>query len=199
MLAGIHMDVAVSVLRAADGKARLTVSPTGTCKVCGDTFTRFRSTQTICAKIKCATQVGKVQRKAERAETKRRKEAAKPRSQYMKEAQSEFNRYIRLRDAGKPCISCGRDHQGQWHAGHYLSTGARPELRFDEDNCHRQCQPCNTHLHGNLLRYRIALIEKLGLARLKHLEGPHGAAKFTIPDLISIRDEYRAKAKELER
>jgi len=189
----------MTTLRIPDGKARLTVSPTGTCKVCGDTFTRFKSTQTICAKLKCATQVGKLQRKAERADTKRRKDAAKPRSQYMKEAQSAFNRYIRLRDVAQPCISCGRDHQGQWHAGHFHSTGARPELRFNEDNCHKQCQPCNTHLHGNLLRYGEELLGRIGNVRVVALAGPHPPLKFTIPDLISIRDEYRQKAKELER
>ena len=35
------------------------------------------------------------------------------------------------RDFDKPCVSCGNYHQGQWHAGHYLTVGARPELRFE--------------------------------------------------------------------
>jgi hypothetical protein len=116
----------------------------------------------------------------------------------MQEAQASFNAWIRARDADKPCISCGRMHDGQWHAGHYLSTGARPELRFEPYNCHKQCAPCNTHLHGNLVLYRTALIERIGLIRVKRLEGPHPPAKLTIEDLRAIRDEYRRKLKEMQ-
>jgi len=59
-----------------------------------------------------------------------RKEKVKTKGQHLRDAQSEFNKYIRLRDAKEPCISCGRFHTGQYHAGHYLTVGAKPELRF---------------------------------------------------------------------
>jgi hypothetical protein len=128
---------------------------------------------------------------------KRRREAIKTRSQWMKEAQTAFNAYIRARDQDKSCVSCGRHHEGQWHAGHYLSTGARPELRFNEDNCHKQCQPCNTHLHGNLVMYRAELIRRIGLYAVERLEGPQTPKKYTIPDLKEIRDEYREKLRNI--
>jgi hypothetical protein len=139
-----------------------------------------------------------VREKADRKEDKARRERIKPRADWMKEAQQAFNTYVRLRDAALPCVSCGRDHQGQWHAGHYLSTGARPELRFEPDNVHKQCQPCNTHLHGNLVLYRLALIEKIGLERVEWLEGPREPQKWTIDDLKAIKAEYSRKARELK-
>ena len=115
----------------------------------------------------------------------------------MQEAQQAFNAWIRARDAGKGCISCGT-HNGKANAGHYLSTGARPELRFDPYNCHKQCAPCNAHLHGNLVLYRMELIKRIGLIRVLRLEGPHPTAKLTIEDLRAIRDDYRRKLKEMQ-
>lgn len=136
--------------------------------------------------------------KVERASIKARKEAIKSRADWAREAQTAFNAYIRARDEGLPCISCGRHHQGQWHAGHYLSTGARPELRYTESNVHRQCAPCNTHLSGNAVLYRIGLIERIGLQAVEWLEGPHEMPKWTAEDYRAIRDRYRAKLKELK-
>jgi hypothetical protein len=124
-------------------------------------------------------------------ELRKRREAIKPRAKWMREAQAAFNAWIRQRDKDLPCISCGRHHQGQWHAGHYLSTGARPELRFDERNVHKQCSACNTHLSGNLVLFRAGLIAKLGLESVEWLEGPHEPRKYTIEDLRQIRDDYR--------
>ena len=121
----------------------------------------------------------------------------KPRAKWLKETQAAFNAFIRERDKWLPCISCGRHHAGQYHAGHYLSTGARPELRFSEYNCHKQCQPCNMYLSGNLLHYREALISKIGYAEVQRLEGPHEAAKWTIDDLQALKAHYVAKLKEL--
>ena len=135
---------------------------------------------------------------AAKADFKRRKEASKTLAEWRKEAQTAFNAWIRERDKDLPCISCGRFHEGQWHAGHYLSTGARPELRFDEANVHKQCQPCNTHLHGNLIGFRISLHNRIGIAGVAYLEGPHEAKKYTRDELKAIRDEYRARLKEMK-
>jgi hypothetical protein len=81
------------------------------------------------------------EQKAARAKRDERKslrealEKAKTRGTHLKELQAAFNQWIRLRDAGQPCIACGRYHQGQLHAGHYRSVGSCPELRFEPDNC----------------------------------------------------------------
>jgi hypothetical protein len=121
----------------------------------------------------------------------------KSRADWLREAQAAFNRYIRLRDHDKPCISCGRQHQGQWHAGHYRSVGACPELRFMELNVHKQCAPCNDHLSGNIVEYRRGLIERIGIDQVEWLEGNHEAKKYTIEEIKAIKAEYTHKSKEL--
>jgi hypothetical protein len=127
-----------------------------------------------------------------------RKMEVKPLSYWMKRAQTAFNAWVRARDAGRPCISCGRIHQGQNHAGHYRPAGSNPELRFEPDNCHLQCAPCNSHLSGNLTSYRPALIAKIGLDRVEWLEGPHEPKRYRKEDYQAIEAEYKAKMKELQ-
>lgn len=133
----------------------------------------------------------------ERQEHRQRKEAVKTRSEWLKQAQTVFNQYVRMRDKDLPCISCQRHHQGQYHAGHYLTVGARPELRFNPLNVWRQCSACNLHLSGNLINYRINLIKKIGLAEVEKLEGPSEPLKLTVEEIKELIAEYRAKVKEL--
>jgi hypothetical protein len=121
----------------------------------------------------------------------------KTKAERMREAQAAFNRFIRLRDSGQPCISCGRFHGGQLHAGHYRTTKAAPELRFDERNVNLQCAPCNNHLSGNIVEYRRGLLAKYGQAVVDEIEGPHDLKRYTIEDLIEIKRAYTEKAREL--
>ena len=181
------------------------------CKECSEYYTKFRSTQQVCS-VKCAMAMGKRKaeekrkklEKADRLEASRRmrerKEKLKSRSDWLKEAQKAFNEFIRLRDADLPCISCGRYHQGQYHAGHYRSVGACPELRFNEDNVHKQCSACNNHLSGNILEYRLGLIEKIGLERVEFLERKdHPPLKLSVEEIKDLIKAYKAKVKELKR
>ena len=166
------------------------------CSYCREQFQPFRMGQKACS-VECAYQVAREKReKEERKADKVKRDKIKSRSDWLKEAQTAFNRYIRLRDDKEPCISCGRHHEGQFHAGHYLSTGARPELRFDEANVHKQCQPCNTHLSGNLVLYRKALIAKIGLSEVERLESDHQPKKYSVEELKEIKSEYTKRAKE---
>jgi hypothetical protein len=135
--------------------------------------------------------------KEQKDKDRKAKVAARPKSWYTKEAQKWFNKFIRLRDDKEPCISCQRHHTGQYHAGHYRTVGSAPELRYDEDNCHKQCSPCNNHLSGNIVNYRPNLINKIGQERVDWLEGPHKPAKLSIDDLKLIIEKYKAKCKEL--
>lgn len=131
-------------------------------------------------------------------ETKRLKDAAKTKAKWIKECQPIFNKFIRLRDKGLNCISCGRAHSGQYHAGHYKSVGSSPELRFNELNCHKQCSSCNNHLSANIIKYRINLIKKIGIKEVEKLEGPHKAKKYTIDDLKELKQYYKNKVKQLQ-
>jgi len=139
----------------------------------------------------------------ERRETKAKLEKLKTRGDYMKEAQVEFNKYVRLRDAGKGCISCGADcgataTGGSGDAGHFRSRGSAPHLRFDERNCHLQCKKCNRYLSGNVAAYRVGLINRIGVNAVEALECDQSSTNLSIADLQKIKTAYRAKAKELE-
>ena len=145
--------------------------------------------------------------KAARANREERKslrealEKAKTRGTHLKELQAAFNAWIRMRDAGLPCISCGRpaSWQGQWDAGHFRSVGSNPASRFDPFNVNKQCGPCNVHLSGNLILYRVNLIKKIGLAEVERLEGPHLPLKLTIPEIQEMKAFYRAEVRRLKR
>lgn len=120
------------------------------------------------------------------------------RSKQIKDAQKAFNEFIRLRDIGRPCISCGRQHTGQYHAGHYRSVGAAPHLRFNQFNVHRQCAPCNNHKSGNAIEYRINLIKKIGAERVEWLESQNEAIRLSIDDIRAIKDYYRKLSKRIK-
>ena len=168
------------------------------CRHCKTLFTPILPMQIVCG-IECAKAIAaKKREKVEKANDRQKREALKSRAQWAREAQSAVNAYVRIRDEGKPCISCGRHHQGQWHAGHYLSRGAHPELAYDERNLHKQCQPCNTHLSGNQIEYRKGLIARCGLPLVEWLEGPHEPKHYTIEELKAIKAEYVGKLKALK-
>lgn len=141
--------------------------------------------------------------KAERADIRARKEKLKTRRDWINEAQTAFNAYIRKRDESKPCICCGIPLQsaqvgGGFDAGHYRSVGSAPHLRFNDLNCHGQSKKCNRYGAGRAVDYRIGLIARIGLEAVEALEADNQPAKWTIDELKAIRDLYRAKLKQLK-
>lgn len=176
------------------------------CKVesCRASFVPRQSFQTWCSPD-CAVVIARrkqdKQRKElaaiDRREIKVRKEKLKSRADHMKDTQKAFNAWVRERDANLPCISCGRHHQGKYDAGHYRTVKSNPALRFEPLNCHKQCVPCNQHLSGNIVNYRVELVNRIGVAMIDWLEGPHEPKKYTIDDLKALTAEYRAKTRAL--
>ncbi len=168
------------------------------CQVCREPFRPFQSLQKCCD-FECALILSKRQlAKKSRREDRLKLIKLRTRSQWIKLTQYDFNAFIRERDRGKPCISCDKPIRVKRNAGHYLSTGSHPELRFNELNCHLQCEKCNSYLSGNAAAYRISLIRRIGLESVEYLEGPHEPKKYTIDELERLRAEYRAKLKSLK-
>lgn len=179
------------------------------CKACREPFQPTRPMQSVCGPA-CAIERAREQK--EQAERKARsdqrkadrakREQLKTRSDHIKEAQRAFNRFIRLRDAGRPCICCGvpLPHEqvgGGFDAGHYRSVGSAPHLRFDERNCHGQTKQCNRYGAGRAVDYRKGLIDRIGLQAVEALESDQTPRKWSIDELRAIKALYRAKAKEL--
>lgn len=172
------------------------------CKVCRTPFFPRSMTHKACS-IECAqilTEKEK-QKKAQREAAEHRKKLAdsKPLPHWLALTERVVNHYIHVRDRGLPCISCGTRRTVQWEAGHYLSVGARPELRFEALNIHLQCHRCNELLSGNQAKYRIGLVEKIGEEAVQELEGPHPTAKFTREKLAEIRKTFSAMTRALEK
>jgi hypothetical protein len=137
-------------------------------------------------------------RRDERKSLREALEKAKTRGTHLRELQSAFNAWIRSRDAGQPCISCGRHSKGM-RAGHYRSVGSCPELRYEPDNCALQCVQCNLHLHGSPISYRVNLIKKIGLERVEWIEGKHPPMKYTIAQILELKAFYRAEVRRLKK
>ena len=111
-----------------------------------------------------------------------------------KKAGIAFRKWIRKRDKGQPCISCG--HPTFSDAGHFYPVGTYPALEFDEDNVHGQCRSCNYFKSGNLLDYRRNLVHKIGEYRLEALDYKAGVSKRTTHKhnrlyLIEIIEKYK--------
>ncbi|OTA14220.1 protein ninG [Xenorhabdus beddingii] len=134
---------------------------------------------------------------ANRDKLKARRLAVKPRSYWIQQAQKAVNAYIRERDRDLPCVSCGTFTSAQWDAGHYRTTAAAPQLRFDERNIQRQCVVCNQHKSGNLVPYRVELIRRIGLAEVEAIESNHDRYRWTIEECKSIKSEFQGKLKIL--
>jgi hypothetical protein len=175
------------------------------CACCRAPFEPRSMTHKACTP-ECAEVVGKAveakkraaKERADRRETKLKLLALEPLEYFLKKAERACNAYIRARDAGQGCISCGRHDADVWNAGHFISVGANGTLRFDEDNIHLQCaRPCNKDRGGNIVEYRKALLVKIGPERLARLESWHPPVKRTRDEVLAIEAHYKDKLKAL--
>jgi len=178
------------------------------CRACPTRFVPSRPLQVACCPA-CAQVIAqrnreKAEKRAatiERQKTRAQLEAMKTIPELIAEADRAFCAFIRARDAGKPCICCGRGSSGwtrggEWDGGHYRSRGAASHLRYHEDNCHAQLKQCNRR-GWDLASYRANLIGRIGLERVEALEQDNRTHKWTRDELREIRDTYRKKLREL--
>jgi hypothetical protein len=180
------------------------------CKICGTPFVPRNLMRDKWCSPDCGAQLAlrlvaakkaKADR-ADRADTRVRKEAIKTRTDHVKAAQVAFNAFVRARDAGKSCICCPAPLQqaavgGGYDCGHYRSVGSAPHLRFDERNAHGQTKQCNRYGAGRAVDYRLGLIARIGQEQVDALEADQAPRKWSVEELIAIKVMYRAKLKEL--
>ena len=170
------------------------------CKVCEKPFTPVRPLQSVCSP-KCALKKVRAEQKAERETDRKRRQALETKPELVKKAQAAFNTYIRLRDKGKQCISCDTmlgDQPNTYDAGHMRSVGSAPHLRFDENNVHGQCKHCNQYLAGNVINYRLRLIQRIGIEEVERIESDNQPKHYTKDELREIAKLYRDKIKALK-
>ena len=180
-----------------------------TCCICKTQYVKSRSMQKVCSvacSIKHTDQTNERKKGREEAEdrrqTREKLKAMETYPQLVKKAQTAFNGFIRQRDLGKPCISCGRPlstEPNTHDAGHYRSVGSAPHMRFVEDNCHSQCRNCNHWLGGNHVEYRKGLIERIGIKAVELIENDNTLRKYTREAMEEIAKHYRAEARKLQK
>ena len=131
-----------------------------------------------------------------RKSSKKHKNLDKPKlkslPKLMKDAQQIFNRYVRKRDEGLKCISCGSDKANQ--AGHWISVKQSSALRYHEWNVNLQCAGCNLYLHGNQVMYRVGLVKKIGekaVAELESIFMNQRLKKWSREELEEIMNKYK--------
>lgn len=178
--------------------------------ICRAPFTPRSMTHIACS-TDCSIEVARMKRekkqlqdaKADRAVTRAKINAMRPRKWHMAALKTELHAFVRERDEGKTCISCdtvlvklGRVG-GDYDAGHFRSVGSASHMRFLENNIHGQCKHCNDYLGGNPHAYELGLIARYGQSYVDALKADNETCKYTIDDLITMTRIYKLKRKDL--
>lgn len=164
----------------------------------------MRSTQSVCSP-RCATRqalaASKAKKASDRALTRARKEAIKPRAKWLSECQAIVNKLVRLRDADQGCVSCDRPAawDGQWHASHLRSVGAASAVRFNLWNIHKACSICNNHLSGNIAEYLPRVRERIGDEKVDWLYEQNQLARHGVDYLRRLKDVMGRRLKRMEK
>lgn len=169
------------------------------CANCREPFRPFTSLVKWCSPS-CGAELGmkKLKEKQDR-EHKVKLADSKPLSHWLALTERVVNAYVLVRDKEMPCISCGTRESVLFQAGHYLSKGAHPELRFVAANIHKQCHRCNVYLSGNQAKYRMGLVARIGDEGVQALEVPYSTAKYSRESLAAIRKLFAELKRELEK
>lgn len=179
------------------------------CRVCQDLFAPMLPMARVCTPFCAMTYARSVNGKAAKvAAVKERKadgaklDGMKTIAQLIAAAQVPFNLFIRLRDKDKGCFVCGRPFTsipGQvQHAGHVRSRGAAGHLRFDEDNCHGECEGCNGPHGAKPHQIKAGAIARIGQERYDALDNDNTPHKWSRDELREIKTGYIAKTKLLK-
>lgn len=144
------------------------------CKECNKLFVPYRTTQTVCSP-ECAIKNGKAKELKRQEDSKhidkliKEKKESNRLSTYLSNTKNIVHKYIRLRDKGKHCISCGTPHKDDFDAGHFYPGGKFTALKFDLDNIHAQCIQCNRYKEGEFEMYSLRLPNRIGVQRYQEL------------------------------
>ena len=126
------------------------------------------------------------------------KTSKKPlRKNLIKELDTVFSQYIRLRYAKNEiaeCVTCGKkDHWKKLQNGHFMSR-SNYSTRWNEDNCQVQCVGCNVYKAGEQYKYSLYLGNNL--AEELYIKSKE-IVKFADVELIDMIDYYKQQVNSL--
>jgi 5-methylcytosine-specific restriction endonuclease McrA len=117
------------------------------------------------------------------------------RQKAIKQADSEFSKYIKARDK-HTCLICGK--VGDMDSAHYI-TRERLNTRWDELNAFPLCRACHSLDHSRPGVYKQAIINKYGEEAILNLERwGNIVTKLTASDIMDIARMYKAKREAME-
>jgi hypothetical protein len=122
---------------------------------------------------------------------------------HLEKTKKAVHQMVRLRDEGKPCISCGTPWNKSFQAGHCYSANNYRSIKFDFFNINGQCEKCNLFESGNETEYLLRLPNIIGdkeFQKLKKraLNDKKFNKKWTKEELKEIREEAKQIIKQLK-
>jgi len=169
------------------------------CKDCKEPFEPIKRFNSTLSTNRCEVCLNTAQALKNLASIKREKKIKQKEDlltlqDYLKMTQQVFNKFIRQRDEGKPCFSCGKKINGVVHASHYYNANNHYNVRFDENNVFICCYKCNVQLSGNLIEYGINLEKYIGKEEFIILrEKAYLTRKFTKDELKELIKIYKER------
>jgi len=177
------------------------------CKVCKDDFYPENEKQIVCG-WQCALKHASVKSQKEKKikqiqdkkETKAKRLELTTPTEWKNKLQKYFNKFIRIRDVKKGCISCGTSlENSKYDAGHFWEKSRYPFLRFDENNCFGQCVRCNKHRGSNAHEYRLRITERITPDQLMYLDDHRWhKLELTVDQIEQKIEFYKQKIKQLQ-
>jgi len=109
-----------------------------------------------------------------------------------------FSQYIRQRDDGKGCVTCGVIKPWkEMQACHYESRGHIP-TRWDERNVHSGCYSCNVMKKGNYTEYVLSMIKMYGGDILQDMhDKSRSGVKIPTSNIKEMIEIYTTRVKEM--
>lgn len=170
------------------------------CKICRTQFPPRSMTHKACTP-ECAAELVKSDReRLERKDIAKRKAALKKPSEYASNAQDAVNKYVKWRDWGKPCVSCGKPHNFDVtrNASHLKARGSNSFLRFHLWNINMSCVQCNKDKAGNVAEYIPRLAKRIGQDKVDFLLNAPRSREYSIEYYLRINRIFTKKAKRME-
>ena len=131
-----------------------------------------------------------IKRKLQKKKDVVRKKELMTRNDWYKRLERLVNQYVKhVKEKDQPCCTCGAINK-KIDAGHYLSVGSNPDLRFELTNIHNQCSVnCNQIGSGMRPEYNEYIKERYGDDHYDWLNGPHKTLKEIFPTWQDIEIE----------
>ena len=145
------------------------------CKICNTEFTpqKYAPCKTkcqVCIKLQQKEKIFKQLKKQIEKPLKPRK----PLNIKIDTKWLALSKFIKKRDAGLPCISCGKFMQDyEIQAGHFIARGKSIKLKYESRNIHAQCWNCNNNhqIQQQMQKgFRNGLIARYGIEEVEWLE-----------------------------